>query len=381
MSLTILAVGLARMLLVVVFGAAGLGKLLDPGGARQSVRAFGVADRRASAFAVLLASAELAVAVGLLVNATAWWAAATAIVLLALFSVAIVRVMRRGEAPECRCFGRLHSAPIGRATLVRNGFLGGIALVVLARGPGAPGQLSWTAVAIGAAIGAALLVGWLVVELLRRNGRLLARIDELEQAFSAAGLEIPGSALPVARVGAPAPPFALSDLDGRPVHSSDLLPVGQRMILLFASPSCRPCRVALRRLAARNAAGRGSQPAVAVIGEGAADAWRALPAELRPAEVLLQEDREVADLFGADVTPAAVVIAADGTLAGPPALGAAAVCALLEPGEDRLTETPSGGWATAARPRHAEALTVIHSGTGLTAAGSLRVEPAAGVAL
>jgi hypothetical protein len=361
MSLPILAVALARMLLAAVFGAAGIGKLLDPGGARRAVRAFGVADRHAAAVAVLLAGAELAVAGGLLVNAAAWWAAAGAIALLALFSGAIVRVLRRGETPDCRCFGRLHSAPVGRATLVRNALLAVVAAVILVRAPGAPAPLSWTAVAIASAVALALLVGWLVVELLRRNGRLLARIDELEDALTAAGLEIPGAFAPVAQVGAPAPSFALADLDGRRVTSGDLLAPGRSLILLFASPSCRPCRVALRRVAARDAVG-GSPPAVAVIGEGTAAAWRALPPEVRPADVLLQDGREVADLFGADLTPAAVVIAADGTLAGPPALGAAAVCALLEPAD--------------------EALTVVHSGGGRAAGrGSQRAEPVTGVAL
>jgi hypothetical protein len=359
MTLPLLAVALARMLLAAVFAAAGIGKLLDPAGTRRAVRAFGVTDRHAPAVALLLGAAELAVAGALLPNATAWWAAAAALVLLALFSVASVRVIRRGEAPDCRCFGRLHSAPVGRATLMRNALLGVVAAVVLAPGPGAPGRLSWTAVAIATAVGVALLVGWLVVELLRRNGRLLARIDELEHALGAAGLEIPNGAVPVARAGEPAPPFALAGLDGRLVTSRELLAPGRRLILLFASPSCRPCRVALRRLAAREAAG-GSEPAVAVVGEGTADAWRALPAELQPAEVLLQEGHEVADLFGAEETPAAVVIAADGTLAGPPALGAAAVCALLEPADD--------------------ALTVRHSGRELaTAAGALRAEAVTGV--
>jgi uncharacterized membrane protein YphA (DoxX/SURF4 family) len=334
MTLPILAVALARLLLAAVFGVAGIGKLLDADGTRRAVRRFGVADPRlAAVLAASLGVAELAVAAGLLVTATAWWAAVAAIALLALFSAAIARVVRRGEAPDCRCFGRLHSAPVGRATLVRNALLGGVAAVVLVRGPGATGQLSWPAVAIAAGVGAALLAGGLIVELLRRNGRQLARIDELEQALRTAGLEIPGAA--VARVGAPAPRFALTDLDARPVTSRDLLVAGRRLILLFASPSCGPCRVALRRLADRDAG-----PAVAVVGEGTADAWRALPAELRPAEVLLQVDREVADRFGAEATPAAVVIAEDGTLAGPPVLGAAAVCALLDPHGDAPAAVP-----------------------------------------
>lgn len=143
------------------------------------------------------------------------------------------------------------------------------------------------------------------------------------------------------------------------MSSSDLLVPGHRLILLFASPSCRPCRVALRRLAARDVESA-SEPAVVIVGEGSSDAWRALPAELRPAEVLLQDDREVADVFGVGVTPAAVVIAADGTLAGPPALGGAAVSALLDPPDGALRVMRSGGAQVAATgPLRAELVTGV----------------------
>jgi hypothetical protein len=333
MSSLVLAAALARLLLAAVFAVAGIGKLLDLGGARRAAQAFGAGDRVAVVVAPLLALAELAVAAGLLVNATAWWAAAGAVMLLALFSIAVARALWRGEAPDCHCFGRLHSAPVGRGTLVRNGLLAAVAAVVLARGPDAAQALSPTAVVVAAGAGVALLVGWLVVELLRRNGRQLARIDQLELALSAAGLEIPDAG-PVATAcggpapGDPAPFFVLPGLDGRQVTSAGLLAPGRPLVLLFASPSCRPCRVVLRRLAEWRAAGA-TDLTVAVVGEGGAEAWHALPAELRPDEVLLQHDREIADLYGADRTPAAIVIDADGTVAGPPALGAAEVVALL----------------------------------------------------
>ena len=50
----------------------------------------------------------------------------------------IARAISRGEAPDCHCFGQLHSAPAGRGTLARNGVLAALAGVVVVHGPGTP---------------------------------------------------------------------------------------------------------------------------------------------------------------------------------------------------------------------------------------------------
>jgi hypothetical protein len=101
---------------------------------------------------------------------------------------------------------------------------------------------------------------------------------------------------------------------------------------VFASPSCAPCRVLLDRLA-RSRAGHdafaGAAPAVAIVGAGGAAAWRALPAELRLPVLLIEDGGEVAGRYGVELTPAAVVISPDGRVAGPPALGGAAVAELI----------------------------------------------------
>jgi len=75
---------------------------------------------------------ELSLAIGLLLPATAWWSAAVAIGLLFVFVTAIGANVVRGRAPDCHCFGQLHSAPAGWDMLLRNvvsAAVGGVAVV------------------------------------------------------------------------------------------------------------------------------------------------------------------------------------------------------------------------------------------------------------
>src|SRR5215831_1017894 len=137
----------ARLLLAAVFLVAGIAKLADLAGSRQALRDFGVPARLAMPFGLLLPLAELAVAVALLLPATAWWGALGALALLLLFVVGIAFNLARGRHPECHCFGQLHSAPAGWPTLIRNLVLAAVAGVVVAFGrsmPG-PGVLDWLA--------------------------------------------------------------------------------------------------------------------------------------------------------------------------------------------------------------------------------------------
>ncbi|MEZ5124071.1 MAG: TlpA disulfide reductase family protein [Solirubrobacterales bacterium] len=332
----------ARLVLAAVFAVAGAGKLVDRAGSREAVRTFGGSHRHAGAIALALAVVELAVAAGLLIGAAAWWAAVAALALLALFTAAMARSLRAGVKPDCRCFGRLHSAPVGPRLLARNGVLAAIAVAVVAQGPSVSSATPWPTghgwVTLGLVlVSATSLVagGGLVIELLRRNGRLLARVEDLEATLARAGIEVPArrdrSDRPL-RAGQRAPDFTLPDLDGRPVTLSELLRPGRPLVLVFASASCAPCRLLLERLAQRRA-GHGAPadpaPTVAIVGDGDRAAWRALPEELRGPPLLIQEHGEIADRYGIELTPAAVLVSPDGLVAGPPSLGAAAVSRLI----------------------------------------------------
>jgi Methylamine utilisation protein MauE len=167
----IAVVVLARVVLAAVFGVAGAAKLADRDGSRRSLRAFGLPER----LVAVLAIAELAAAGLLIAPQTATVGAIVALTLLAAFTVAIVAALRRGSRPDCGCFGRLHSAPIGRSTFVRNALLAACAAVVLIR-PTAT-VTDW-AVAVGAVAVIHAAFSW---QLLRQNGRLWRRLEALER--------------------------------------------------------------------------------------------------------------------------------------------------------------------------------------------------------
>jgi uncharacterized membrane protein YphA (DoxX/SURF4 family) len=111
---------MARLLLAAVFAVAGAAKLDDHRGTVAAVAGFGVPQQRAPLVAVVVPLAELAAVALLLIPATAWVGALLALVLLAVFSVAIAVNLGRGNTPDCHCFGSLRAEPIGVGTLVRN---------------------------------------------------------------------------------------------------------------------------------------------------------------------------------------------------------------------------------------------------------------------
>ena len=72
-----------RLVLAAVFAVAGVAKLLDAAGSRGALEGFGVPRGAARLAGTVLPVAELAIAAGLLVPASAWWSALAAAGLLA----------------------------------------------------------------------------------------------------------------------------------------------------------------------------------------------------------------------------------------------------------------------------------------------------------
>jgi len=128
-----LAAAAARVVLAAVFAAAALAKLSDPDGTRQAARDFGVPSAAAPAVAFIVPVVELIVAVLLVFGGSAAvFGAVGAVLLLAVFIVAIAVSLARGRRPDCHCFGRLRSEVVSPRTLVRNVVLVLLAVVVLA---------------------------------------------------------------------------------------------------------------------------------------------------------------------------------------------------------------------------------------------------------
>jgi uncharacterized membrane protein YphA (DoxX/SURF4 family)/thiol-disulfide isomerase/thioredoxin len=350
---------LARLLLAVVFVVAGLAKLADRSGSRQALRDFGVPALLAAPLGILLPLAELAVAVALVPTVSAWWGALGALLLLLLFSAGISYNLAHGRSPQCHCFGQLHSAPVGWPTLLRNLVLAAIAgfIVGLGRvniGPNAVNSLGTlpTVQRIGLLVVVILAIllmalGWILVQVLRQQGRLLLRLEAVEKQLNAGGgattRELAG--LPV---GTLAPAFRLTDLDGGTKTLDELRADGKPVLLIFADPDCGPCRALLPEIGRwqRTYAGKLT---LAILSVGTPEANRKASRQAAT-RVLLQQDREVADAYQSDGTPSAVLVLPDGTIGSPLANGADKIHALVARVVDTAISptTPMNGHTEAA---------------------------------
>ncbi|HJT89829.1 MAG TPA: MauE/DoxX family redox-associated membrane protein, partial [Bryobacteraceae bacterium] len=102
-----------RLLLAFVFLLAGAAKLLDPVGLRQSWRDFGLPAALAKPAVLGLPVLELTVGVLLIPASLAWYGAWGALGLLTAFLIVVGIAVVRGRKPDCRCFGQVHSSPVG----------------------------------------------------------------------------------------------------------------------------------------------------------------------------------------------------------------------------------------------------------------------------
>jgi peroxiredoxin/uncharacterized membrane protein YphA (DoxX/SURF4 family) len=337
----------SRLLLAAIFAVAGLAKLADLPGSRQAVRDFGVPAWLAAPLGLLLPMVELTVAIALIPNASAWWGALGALVLLLLFIAGIGASLARGKHPDCHCFGQLHSAPAGWPTLARNGVLAVVATFILWQGAQDSGRsaVSWLdsqsgvdrVAGIASLAGLALLVagGWAFVHLLGQISRLRSRLDALEPQPMTTGessSSTPEAASldegPGLSLGSPAAAFALPGLHGETWTLDAFCAMGKPVLLVFSDPNCGPCNALLPDLG-RWQREHAARLTIAVISRGSADANRAKTAKLHLQYLLLQQDREVAGAYEANGTPSAVLVRPDGTIGSHVAAGAQSVRALL----------------------------------------------------
>jgi hypothetical protein len=320
----------ARLLLAAVLGVAAVAKAVDRAGSRRALVGFGLSVPLARIGALVLPAAELVIAVGLLFGSTARPAAIAALVLLALFTGAVTRALIRGEQVDCHCFGQLSEGPAGIGTLVRNGLLAALAaFVVVAPGAPGPGVFAWlgrrsdadrVAFWLGLTLVAVVAAGaWFARELLRAQGRLMLRVEELE------GTPSHSLGLPV---GTPAPSFSVRAHRGGELTLEGLLALGQPLLLAFSDVQCGLCDalVPLVQRAQHDLRGRVT---VALLSKGASPKSEVRWTEHGIEHVGIADSHDVNLSYGAVGTPAAVLVSREGRIDGELTAGLAGVSALF----------------------------------------------------
>lgn len=188
--------------------------------------------------------------------------------------------------------------------------------------------LPWSIVALGC---------WLGYHLLRQYGRMLLRLESLEQqltsltALAAQATQARQSlhdstplALPV---GSAAPDFDLPSLSGGRKKLADFR--GTRVLLVFFNPQCGFCVQMAPELAKLPANHASAHPLPVLITVGDLQANRRLVKEHRiRCPVLLQEHNEVAEAYQANGTPMGYLVDEEGRIASELALGSQALFAL-----------------------------------------------------
>jgi uncharacterized membrane protein YphA (DoxX/SURF4 family)/peroxiredoxin len=310
------ALVVARLGLAAVFFVAGVAKLVDRSGTRQALADFDVPRRLADPLLLfLLPAVELAAATALVFPTTARWGAAGSLVLLTMFVIGLTRVLRRGQAPDCHCFGQLHSKPASRATVARNLVLALPAAYVTLAGPG-PSLTSW--------VGTDATDLWLIAlaTLTTTTSALLWRENRQLRSTNDRAAAAPR------QIGALAPHFILPSAAGRSVSLQDILADNRACVLTFVSPGCGPCAMLLPELA-RWQDTITERLALTLITPVKATEAEKLVDEHALTDVLIDEQSTVSRAYGAVGTPSAVLVASDGTVRSTLAAGPIAIESLV----------------------------------------------------
>lgn len=318
-----LLLALLRLALSVIFGVAGITKLLDRPGTREAVINFGAPKPLAPALALALPIAELVVALGLLFNRSAWSSALAGLLMLGLFVVAISVNLAQGRTHDCHCFGQLHSRPLGWPTLLRNVLFALLAIVVLwqFRADAYPPIHISILRALAALNG--VEAGLLIVGVIAGISGLILWQRQRQSAMEVA----PGTPLGLPPE-TPAPHFEIESYDGGKRSLNQLLGSGKPLLLLFTNPKCGPCVTLFQEIKDWQEL-HGEQLTIALISRGSVKDNFVSVAKNGLGEVLLQEKGEVAQLYGAGATPTAVVVNTEGKIASYLAEGAGEIRKLL----------------------------------------------------
>jgi peroxiredoxin/uncharacterized membrane protein YphA (DoxX/SURF4 family) len=325
-----------RILLVAIFGVAGFAKLYDLRGSKKAVEGFGVPASLAKPIGVLLPIVEIAIAISLIFVQTSWFGAIGAAALLAVFIMGMTWQWKQGNAPDCHCFGQVHSEPVSPKSIIRNivFIIPAIALIVAGKDYQGLNLFvsnindsvdSTMQIIIGlAVIGLLAAVVYFLKQISEQQVQIMRRIEILEFTAHDGTKEVeredvknPAQGL---TIGAVAPEFVLPDLNGKKFALKDLLKPAKTTLFFFVSPTCNPCGALLPEIEGWQEEFKDKLNFVFISSGKASDNTDKLGGNTFK-QILLQEDREVAELFKAQWTPTVVLVSPDGRIASHLAAG------------------------------------------------------------
>jgi hypothetical protein len=310
----------ARVVLAVIFSVAALAKLADGDGFRRTLRAFRVPRRFVRPLGILVPAAELAVAAGLVTTRLAWIAALAALALLLLFSATIGVGLGFDYWLECRCFGALGEARVGRRRLLRNSVLASLSAFVVAS--------HWAQATSAPA--------WLGSQ----TDELIVGLAICLTLVTTSFLVRPRGGRPPA-IGEPAPIPEFRTIHGDAI---DVRAAGAGgTLLVFWDATCTACEQMRTHLSALGAERRPQISRLIVISSDTAQTIRAAGLA---SPVVKDEGHALARAFGVPGKPAAVLLDREGRIASDVILGTASIVAAFR---DREGFQNAGSVSTARR--------------------------------
>lgn len=310
---------------------------------------------------------EILLALALLLSSgiVLWAATAATVVLFVAFTVFVSIGVRQGDPASCGCFGSLSRAPMSWRTVVRNLVfvaLAAFAFIVTStgsyHGPALPVPW-WTVVAAAVPLLVIGVIVWTERGSSSTRGLSAGRLSGVPPLPERLAPQQGASSQPVASdpngtdastdmtrpddepdegddyVRLPVPFVSAVDSEGQRVSVRTMAQT-QARALFYVSPGCGPCVTVMERL----------QDLPATLGPVAIhtivahdSSLHELPESMR-ANALVDPDRFLASSFGMAANPWAVVLGADGLLAGGPEVGGPAVTQLLDELVERFETAP-----------------------------------------
>lgn len=334
-----IALLIIRLLLAAVFGVAGIAKMLDPRGSEKALRDFGVPGVLIAPLVILLPLAEISIAGLMLFTSVSWFGALGASLLLLIFVAGMSYQIAKGNAPDCHCFGQIHSEPVGKTSLIRNIVLFVIAAFLIANGRSFQGlslvDLDQNIMQIVLGLSVIGLLTAILVFLLKmseQQKQIMRRIELMELIARAdSGVERddagnPSEGLPI---GAFFPDFELPDTNGDSVSLATLLEKGKPVLFFFVSPTCNPCQALVPDFDEWQSALEDKVSLVFVSNRTSTENLEKFGGETQKV-ILLQKERETAELVRAQWTPTALLVDSNGRIASHVAAGDSAMRELVE---------------------------------------------------